>query len=269
MERQRFCVYNQTNECFLSLGVTVADAMPGRIKELITKSSAPRDEGLWVVPSQRFRAVSLRMAYPIDLLYLDRNYRVIHLVESSHNLHIGPLRMGAASVLALPVHTIYASQTRPGNQLVICVAEALEFRLKSAAGGHQPNESYQLETGEDRSLPAANSPEPGKPEERRKARRQINPRLVVFDWNGDKLAIHGIRDASTTGLFLLTEKRWPLGTLVEMSLQRPVTAGEDAGPSIAVQLEVVRCSADGVGLRFVLPRALEPSKWIEAEPDGN
>jgi uncharacterized membrane protein (UPF0127 family) len=235
------------------------------LKELIEKPSIPQDEGLWVVPSKGLHTVSMRMANPMDLLYLDGDYQVIQAVESSPKLHLAPPRMVAASVLALPAHTIYSSQTQPGNQLVICAAEALEFRLKGAAESELPLEMPLLGTGNDHSNRVVILPAPENFHDRRRAPRQLNPRLVAYDWNGDNLAVHGIRDASTTGLFLLTEKRWPLGTMVVMTLQKQNTAEEKSGPSIAVQLEVVRCGADGVGLQFVSPGVLESTQWIAAE----
>ena len=36
----------------------------------------------------------------------------------------------AASVLALPTHSIYSSQTQPGDQLVLCIADEMERRLE-------------------------------------------------------------------------------------------------------------------------------------------
>lgn len=265
MDRQRFCVYNQTSECFLSLGVTVADTMLECLEEMIARPTFPHDEGLWLVLSRRLYPVSLRMASPIDLLYLDRNHRVIHGVESSSRLHIASQRMAAASVLALPAHSIYSSQTQTSNQLVICVAEALEFRLKSASEGERPDRTRLSATSAEESNRIACSPGSGMFDDRRRAPRQLNPRLVAYDSNGDQLAVHGIRDASSTGLYLLTEKRWPLGTLVVMTLQQPDTVEKDSAPSIAVQLEVVRFGVDGVGLQFVSPGVLESTPWIEPE----
>lgn len=63
---------------------------------------------------------------PLDLIYLDENYRVIHLVEYFPTFRIAPLRINAESVLELPTHTIYSSQTQPGDQLVICVADEMD-----------------------------------------------------------------------------------------------------------------------------------------------
>jgi hypothetical protein len=65
------------------------------------------------------------------------------------------------------------------------------------------------------------------------------------------LSLLGIRDISTTGLYVITEERWPIGTQVKLSLQR--TDGLDDTSMIPTTLEmrVSRWGEDGVGLEFV------------------
>jgi len=127
MNSRQYCVYNQTRECFLSLGVDAATTTFARLKGLIGKLSFKSDEGLWIVPSSGVHSIGV--LFPLDLIYLDEHYRVLHLVESFPTFRIAPLMTQAASVLQLPTHTIFSSQTRPGDQLVICVAEDMEQQL--------------------------------------------------------------------------------------------------------------------------------------------
>jgi uncharacterized protein len=128
MKRRTCCVYNQTRECFLSLDVAAADTIFSRLRGLIGRPKLRSDEGIWVVPSRGVHTLGL--LFPLDLIYLDEHYRVIHLVEYFPSFRIAPLKMQAESVLELPTHTIYSSQTQTGDQLVICVAEEMENRLK-------------------------------------------------------------------------------------------------------------------------------------------
>jgi uncharacterized membrane protein (UPF0127 family) len=128
MKRRAYCVYNQTRECFLSLNVTAADTIFSRLRGLIGRLKLRSDEGIWVVPSRGIHTLGL--LFPLDLIYLDEHYRVIHLVEYFPSFRIAPLKTQAESVLELPTHTIYSSQTQPGDELVICVAEEMESRLK-------------------------------------------------------------------------------------------------------------------------------------------
>jgi uncharacterized membrane protein (UPF0127 family) len=102
--------------------------MLARLKGLIGKLTLGLDEGLWIVPSRGIHTVGV--LFPLDLVYLDEDHKVIHVVESFPTFRISPLITQAASVLELPTHTIYSSQTQPGDQLVICVAEEMEQRLR-------------------------------------------------------------------------------------------------------------------------------------------
>jgi uncharacterized membrane protein (UPF0127 family) len=130
MERRKYCVYNQTRECFLSLGVTAADTPFARLKGLIGKLSLRSDEGIWVVPSNGIHTMGVLV--PLDLIYLDEKHRVTHLIEHFPTFRIAPLRARTESVLELAAHTIYSSQTQVGDQLLICVAEEMQQWLSPA-----------------------------------------------------------------------------------------------------------------------------------------
>lgn len=134
MDRRTYCVYNQTRECFLSLGVAPANTILTRLKGLIGKLKLGLDEGLWVVPSQGVH--TLGVLFPLDLIYLNESHQVIHVIEHFPRFRIAPIRIQAASVLELPTHTIYSSQTQPGDQLIICLPEEIEGRLNRGTIPH-------------------------------------------------------------------------------------------------------------------------------------
>lgn len=125
---RRYCVYNQTRECFLGLEVAAADTVLSRLRGLIGRLSLRSGRGIWVVPSRGIH--TLGVLFPLDLIYLDANYRVIHIVEHFPKFSIAPWKTKAESVLELPTHTIYSSQTQPGDQFVICVVEEMEKWLE-------------------------------------------------------------------------------------------------------------------------------------------
>lgn len=122
-----YCVYNHTRESFLSLNITAADTTFSRLKGLIGRLRLKIDEGLWVVPSCGVHTVGV--LFPLDLIYLDEQYRVVHLLEHFPKFRIAPLRIEAASVLELPPHTIYSSQTQVGDQMLICAVEDMASRF--------------------------------------------------------------------------------------------------------------------------------------------
>jgi hypothetical protein len=128
MELQRLCAYNQTRECFLGLEVSAADISYAGLKELLGKLVLKSGEGLWMAP---FRGIpETNMRDPLDLIYLDEDCRVIEVVESFPTFRVTPTSPQAASVLALPTHSIYSSQSQQGDQLVLCVAEEMQRRLE-------------------------------------------------------------------------------------------------------------------------------------------
>jgi len=111
-------VYNETRESFLSMGVKVADTFLASLKGLLGKRKLKNDEGIWVIPSQGIHTIGV--LFPIDVVYLDANRRVVHLVEHLRPFRLGPLKVACDSVLELPVRTIYASHTQVGDSLLIC-----------------------------------------------------------------------------------------------------------------------------------------------------
>jgi uncharacterized protein len=116
-------VCNLTRQSFLSLNLKRADSSLKRLRGLLGRIRLRSDEGLWIVPSQGIHTIGL--LFPIDVIYLDAQFRVIHLVENLGPLRIGPLRLGSSSVLELPTRTIYSSNTQLGDSLLICSPEEM------------------------------------------------------------------------------------------------------------------------------------------------
>ena len=290
MESRKHCAYNHTRECFLGLEVTEADIQYASLDDLVATLTLKSGEGLWIVPFKEIPATGVGI--PLDLIYLDEECRVLEVVESFLTLREASSSRRAASVLALPTHTIYSSQTQPGDQLVICLAEEMERRLERLSESGTRNPTVQsavllreeplwsggpglLELG-DRSKEERQSSvethemglvEPGRKEFRppkswlqrwwspdpRRAPREPAPGLAAYYWTGAPPEPHPIRDISATGLYLITEERWYPGTLVLMTLQRTDAGEQTAEHSIHVHSRAVRWGSDGVGLQFVLP----------------
>ena len=147
MELRRLCAYNQTRECFLGLEVASVDLSFAALQDALGKLSFKSGEGLWMSP---FRGIPEKnMRVPLDLIYLDEDCRVIEVVESFPTFRVSASSPQAASVLALPTHSIYSSQTQPGDQLVLCVAEEMQHRLERFSS------SNATATGVQRRRPAA------------------------------------------------------------------------------------------------------------------
>lgn len=141
--RRKYCVYNQTRECFLSFGVRPADTTLSRLRGLIGKLRLGPDDGLWVFPSCGIHTIGV--LFPVDLIYIDDDKRVIHTIEHFPPFRISPIRTQASSVLELPTHTIYSSQTVPGDQLLICAIDEIgeQFVFEAKTGEQEFSELYE------------------------------------------------------------------------------------------------------------------------------
>lgn len=87
--------------------------------------------------------------------------------------------------------------------------------------------------------------------ERRGASRSDTPGIVAHYWDGGAPAAHPVRNLSSGGLYLITERRWYPGTLLMLTLQEKSGFDDDSGRSITVQARVIRSGQDGVGLTFL------------------
>lgn len=130
-EPGQLCAYNQTRECFLGLRVVSGDFSAASLNDWMATLTPNSRAGIWMVP---FRGVlAAEVPVPLDLLYLDEQCRVLGVVEFFPTFRVSPSIPPAASVLVLPSHSIYASQTQPGDRLILLSAEEMEWRLQQLA----------------------------------------------------------------------------------------------------------------------------------------
>jgi uncharacterized membrane protein (UPF0127 family) len=128
--QKAYYVFNKTRESFLGLGVSCADSPSGRLRALLGKLRITQGGGLWLVPSRGIHTIGMR--FPIDVIYLNADHQVIHMVEHLRPFRFSPNYRDSSSLLGLPAHTIYASQTKLADRLLICPPEEMETYLASA-----------------------------------------------------------------------------------------------------------------------------------------
>ena len=112
-------VYNRTRDCFVATEVAAADTYVRRLVGLLGKTGTWNrpGRGLWIVPCHGIH--TLGMLFPIDLVFLDKQKRVVHLEEHVRPFRISKVCLNARSVLELPAHTVDRTGTRIGDQLEI------------------------------------------------------------------------------------------------------------------------------------------------------
>ncbi len=113
------CVYNKTRERFVATHAKVADGYFSRLIGLLgtTRTWARPGKGLWIVPSHGVHTIG--MLYTLDLVFLDRNRVVVEVEEHVRPFRISKVSFKADSVLELPAHTVFRTETRVGDQLEI------------------------------------------------------------------------------------------------------------------------------------------------------
>ncbi len=101
----------------LSHHLTVADTFWSSLRGLLGKHSLPAGEGLLLVPCQSVHTLGMR--FPIDVVFLDKERRVLHIIEGMKPWRISRHLPKARSVLELPAGTIAATGTRCGDVIQI------------------------------------------------------------------------------------------------------------------------------------------------------
>jgi uncharacterized membrane protein (UPF0127 family) len=133
--------FNVTRQSFINLGVTAADTFLARLRGLLGKVRLRSDEGLWMIPARGIHTFGL--TFPIDVIYLDAQFRVVHLIENLGPLRIAPIRLQCQSILELPARSIYGSGTQLGDQLLICTPKDMEAVWASEGSGSGPAMSME------------------------------------------------------------------------------------------------------------------------------
>lgn len=277
MELRTYCAYNETRECFLGLEIAAGDFSYNSLSRegaLTVKAS----QGLWLTP---FRGIpDSGVTAPIDLVFFDKECRIIDLVESFPTASgIGPVP-DADSLLVLPPQSILLSETRVGDHVVLCVTEEMQRHLErryanGVDSGTHPSSSLStassvgrrvlqfvgLERRSEENPTVAHGQGPvvtkGNwihklwPRDLRSSPRKIVNGLRAFYWNGLPPDPHEVKDISSTGLYVVTGDRWYPGTVILMTLQDGDSAEPAGGHALAVNVRAVRCGDDGVGLQFV------------------
>ena len=116
---KQVCVYNRTREVFLATEASVANTYLSRLVGLLGKTHrwARQGRGLLIVPSHGVHTIG--MMFPLDLVFLDPQHRVVHVEEHVRPFRISKVCLKANCVIELPAHTIFRTQTRVGDRLEI------------------------------------------------------------------------------------------------------------------------------------------------------
>lgn len=108
-------VTNQTRNTIVGDRVTVADTSLSRMIGLLGRSGLEEGEGLWIRPSSGVHTIGMR--FPIDVIGLDTDRRVIKLWKHLRPYRITSVSTALRSVVELPLGRIAECQVQLGDLL--------------------------------------------------------------------------------------------------------------------------------------------------------
>jgi hypothetical protein len=128
------CAYNRTRGYILGVEIDCGDFSYASLADRLPALTAKSGAGLWMIPFKGIPAT--KVPVPLDLIYLDADRRVIEAVEFYPTFRVSPSSPPAASVLALPVHSVFASHTQAGDQVAFGHVEEIEHELAQLFGSN-------------------------------------------------------------------------------------------------------------------------------------
>ena len=93
-------VFNKTKNIAVSAAAQRADTFSARLFGLIPRHSLGAEEGLWLEPCAMIHMCF--MSFAIDAVFLDKDLRVLRLIEDFRPWKFSPWVCGARGVLELP-----------------------------------------------------------------------------------------------------------------------------------------------------------------------
>ena len=112
---QTMQIVNTTKGVVITQKAQIASSLGQRLKGLLGKKSLPANEGLILKPCASIHTFFMR--FPIDVLFLDKNMRVIRLIHDMSPAHLSSTAWGSKMTIELPAGKINQTSTQVGDIL--------------------------------------------------------------------------------------------------------------------------------------------------------
>jgi len=112
---------NHTRNKTLADKGTVANRPWLRMRGLIGRSTLEPGEGLLLLGTKCIHTIGMR--FPIDVLFLNDEAQVIHMIHALKPFRVSPYIQTSAMVLELPAGTLQETGTQVGDWIEITVAD--------------------------------------------------------------------------------------------------------------------------------------------------
>lgn len=108
-------ISNTSKNTVLATDCSVADTFFKRFMGLMGKKVLEKGSGLVITPCNSIHMCFMK--FPLDVVFIDSSNTVVYMIEDIKPWRVSKLIGKAHSVLELPVGTIEASETQPGDRL--------------------------------------------------------------------------------------------------------------------------------------------------------
>jgi uncharacterized protein len=106
--------HRATGQCLASR-VALANTFFTRLRGLLFRRRLPPDEAIWLRPCNGVH--TFWMLFAIDVIFLDRDLRIVKLVENMRPFRVTRPHLGARSVIEMPAFTISRVGLKLGDQV--------------------------------------------------------------------------------------------------------------------------------------------------------
>ena len=107
---------NRTRELVLVSQCEMATSLMGRARGLLGHAPLTPGQGMLISPCQSIH--TFFMSFPIDVAFLNREMRIVHIIPSMPPWRLSPHLFKARSVLELPAGALAATGSSVGDELV-------------------------------------------------------------------------------------------------------------------------------------------------------
>ena len=108
-------LYHRATGICLADNLVLANTALKRLRGLIGRQALAPNEALWLRPCNGIHTFWMRFA--IDVIFVDRQLRIVKLVENIRPFRLTLPAAQAASVIEMPAHTISQHNLRCGDEL--------------------------------------------------------------------------------------------------------------------------------------------------------
>lgn len=108
-------IVNVTTDQNLAVEARVAGTFLSRLVGLLNRRELGMGEGLVIKPCNSVHTCFMR--FPIDVVFVDDQYRIVKIIENMQAFRFSPIVKSAASVVELPAGVVRITNTQVGDEV--------------------------------------------------------------------------------------------------------------------------------------------------------